>query len=196
MLHPIDIITKSNRPTNQRSDPEDATNRGLWHRGVHVALYTSNGKILIQKRSLEMISKPGLLEIGVGGFVDSGETPEQAAIREVKEETNIHITEDQLRFIGLTRYNHHWKYGRRQKISRTIIYSYICRLNAAQTSNILPQQGEVERINFIPLRSTQQLIHQHQLKRFGVLSPTYAFYQRIVRAVSADMRLPSRTPSR
>ena len=31
---------------------------GLWHRGVHVFLFTSDGKLLIQKRSADRASNP------------------------------------------------------------------------------------------------------------------------------------------
>jgi 8-oxo-dGTP pyrophosphatase MutT (NUDIX family) len=115
MLHPIDIITRNNRRTGRISNPEDASNRGLWHRGVHVIIATPSGQLLVQKRSEDMIQHPGMLDIGVGGFVDSGETPEMAGIREVYEETGIKATTDQLIFLGVTKFNHRWRYKDRQK---------------------------------------------------------------------------------
>ena len=183
MLHPIDIITKDGHATGRLSDPEEANNKGLWHRGVHVILYTRSGSVLVQKRSLEIIGRPGMLDIGVGGYVDSGETSEQAAIREVKEEANITISLDQLRPIGITRYNHRWKYGKRQKISRMFIYSFACQLEDKQLNDVTPQREEVAWIGFLSLSKAKRLVHFHRLKRLGVLSPTYAYYRKLLQAV-------------
>src|SRR5882757_896616 len=95
MLHPILIIDKDNRPTGKYSNPEDATNHGLWHRGAHVIIFNSAGDVLVQKRSLSSIQHPGMIDIGVGGFVDSDETPEETVVRETMEETGLRIhTED------------------------------------------------------------------------------------------------------
>lgn len=184
MLHPIDIITADGRLTGQKSNPEEANNKGLWTQGVHVILYTAAGDVLVQKRSLAVKQQPGRLEIGVGGYVDSGETPEQAALREVKEETNIAISASQLRPISVTRYNHRWKYGRRQKIGRVVICSFACQLDESHVNHISPQRGEVAWIGFVPLRRVRLLIRRHRLKNLGVLSSTYAYYRKLVAAIS------------
>ena len=179
MLHPIDIITRNNRRTGRISDPEDASNRGLWHRGVHVIIATPSGRLLVQKRSEKMIQHPGMLDIGVGGFVDSGETPEMAGIREIYEETGLKATTDQLIFLGVTKTNRHWRYKNRQKISRAFIYSYALRL-PSENNDVSPQHEEVSWIGFLPAKSASWLIHQGSLRRFGKLLPTYAYYRKVV----------------
>ncbi|NJN79937.1 MAG: NUDIX domain-containing protein [Anaerolineales bacterium] len=62
---------------------------GLWHRGVHVFLFTSDGKMLIQKRSADRASSPFMLDCSVSEHVQSGETYVQAAIRGMKEEMGV-----------------------------------------------------------------------------------------------------------
>jgi len=180
MLIPIDIVTKYNRPTGRKSNPEEATNKGLWHRGAHVFLVTPSGRILIQKRSSNAIQRPSLIDIGAGGFVDSGELPEQAAVREVKEETGLVITPGELIFLGTTRYNHRWKFGSQQKISRAIIYNYAVRL-PHEHNTLTPETGEVEWIGFIPPRSAFWLIKKGSTRKLGRLSPIYSYYRRLVR---------------
>jgi 8-oxo-dGTP pyrophosphatase MutT (NUDIX family) len=177
---PIDIIDRYNRPTGKISDPEEATNRGYWHRGAHVFLLTPSGRVLIQKRSLNAIQRPGLLDIGVVGFVDSGELPEETAIREVKEETGLDITANDLIFMGTVRYNYRWKFGQKQKITRAIIYNYAVRL-PYEHSHVIAEPEEVEWIGFIPPRSAQWLIRKGSSHRLGRLSPIYSYYRKMMR---------------
>jgi len=186
MLQPIDVITRNNRRTGRTSNPEDASNRGLWHRGAHVIIVTPSGRLLVQKRSEHMVQHPGMLDIGVGGFVDSGETPEMAAVREVFEETGIKTTTDQLIFLGISKFNHRWRYKDRQKISRSFIYSYALRL-PSENNDVSPQHDEVAWVGFLPARSAWWLIHRGSLRRFGKLLPTYAYYRKVVRLTKKQL---------
>lgn len=56
---------------------------------VHVLIFNSEGKLLIQKRSMKKDRWPGLWDISVSGDVISGETSRDAAIREAREELGI-----------------------------------------------------------------------------------------------------------
>lgn len=176
----IAIIDKNDQLTGELSTPDDATNRGLWHRGAHVIILTPTNRILVQRRSLTSIQHPGSLDIGVGGFVDNGETPEQAVIRETKEETGLIISHDQLVFLGTTRYNHHWHFQKKQKISRGIIYNYAVHL-PYEFNHITCQLDEVSWIGFIPLKSGQWLITHRKLKKIGKLLPIYAYYRKLLK---------------
>lgn len=60
------------------------------HRGVHVFVVDSAGRMLIQRRSMTKDYYPGYYDIAVGGQVASGESYEQAAARELREELGCH----------------------------------------------------------------------------------------------------------
>lgn len=182
MLHPIDIITPKNIPTGKQSNPEEASNKGLWHRGAHAIILTPSGRMLVQKRTLDAIQYPGRIDIGVGGFVDSGETPEKAIIREVKEETGLSITQDQLVFLGLSRQNRRWHYGTQVKISRAIIYSYVIRLPHEQ-NHLTLQQDEVAWAGFIPRRSALWLLHHGSVRKIGTIMPMLVYYKKTLHAM-------------
>lgn len=71
----------------------DAVHReGLLHREVHVWFVTPKGEILFQHRALDKDTYPGKLDATVGGHVDPGQTYEEAALREVMEETGLALT--------------------------------------------------------------------------------------------------------
>jgi len=61
--------------------------------GAAVAvLIEHNGKILLCRRSTDRNHGANEWEAGVTGGIESGETPEQSALREVKEETQLDVT--------------------------------------------------------------------------------------------------------
>jgi len=59
---------------------------GLQHRGVHVFLFTQDGKMLVQKRSADRAASPSALDCSVSEHVKAGESYLDAAVRGLKEE--------------------------------------------------------------------------------------------------------------
>lgn len=76
---------------------------GLLHREVHVWLYTPKGEIIFQHRGKDKDTYPDLLDATVGGHVEIGADYESAALTELKEETGIRATKDNLAFIQMMR---------------------------------------------------------------------------------------------
>ncbi len=62
--------------------------------------YTKNEEILIQKRAKDKDTYPDLWDISVAGHMETGETPEKAAIREINEEIGLTIKKEDLEYIG------------------------------------------------------------------------------------------------
>ena len=61
----------------------------LLHPVVHLHVFNSRGDVYLQKRPEWKDIQPGKWDTSVGGHIDYGETPEQALIREVREELGI-----------------------------------------------------------------------------------------------------------
>lgn len=65
--------------------------------GVSNIFVDENGHLLLMKRSDDCTTFPGYWGL-VGGYVDPGETPEEGAIREAKEEIGVEI--EVIKFVG------------------------------------------------------------------------------------------------
>ena len=65
--------------------------RGLLHRAVHVLVFNARGEVILQKRSLKKDRQPGVWDSSASGHVDSGETYDQTAVRELREEISLTI---------------------------------------------------------------------------------------------------------
>ena len=63
--------------------------RGLLHRAVHLWLFHPDGRLLLQKRSLDKDREPGRWTSSVSGHVNSGEEYDAAMHREIPEEIGI-----------------------------------------------------------------------------------------------------------
>ena len=62
---------------------------GDYHRVVHICLFNSEGKMLIQQRQPFKEGWPDRWDVTTGGSALAGESPEQAAERELFEELGI-----------------------------------------------------------------------------------------------------------
>jgi len=62
---------------------------GLWHRGIHVLLFTHKGELLVQQRSKDRAQAPSSLDCSVSEHVKAGEDYYSAAIRGLKEELGV-----------------------------------------------------------------------------------------------------------
>lgn len=78
----------------------------LQHRSVGIAVLSSDGRLLIHRRSFDKDVWPGWWDIAAGGVVASGETYEDAARRELHEEIGLTDADldTELELIGQARF--------------------------------------------------------------------------------------------
>lgn len=62
---------------------------GLLHRAVHVFVLAADGRIFLQKRSMQKDTAPGKWDSSASGHLDAGESYDAAASRELTEELGI-----------------------------------------------------------------------------------------------------------
>jgi isopentenyl-diphosphate delta-isomerase len=96
----IDILTPEGEPTQKTALKSEAHKNGWFHATVHIWLFTSDKKILLQKRALTKKVFPGIWDISVAGHIGAGEEILEAAKREILEEIGLELEEKDLIKIG------------------------------------------------------------------------------------------------
>ncbi len=173
----VDVVDARNEPAGLRLPMEWVTDRGLWHRGVHVVAQTIDGKYVVGKRANEIIFAPGMLEISLGGGVDSGEPPLRAAARETHEELGVKLPEK--RFQPLFMYRQIGYHPHYHKQTRCHLYVYHVKL-PVHSRELKPQPGEVAELRAVSRRQVKHLLHAHRLQHFGRLKWGYKLYAKAI----------------
>lgn len=89
----IDIYDENNRPLGITKRKSEAHRDGSWHNGSHVWIYDSKGEVLLQLRSKGKTVHPGTWDTSSSGHFALGENAVGAAIREMKEELGLILSE-------------------------------------------------------------------------------------------------------
>lgn len=118
---------------------------GRYLRTIEMFIQRPDGAIYLPRRSTQKKIAPGGLDLSVAGHMLSGETYEQACVREIKEEAGIDATIDQLILIA------------KVKPSSAIVYFrniYLFRTDT--TPQLSPEHTEATWISLDKLESTVQ----------------------------------------
>ena len=83
------IVDEEGRVVGSATRGECHSGGKLLHPVVHLHVFNSRGEVYLQKRPEWKDIQPGKWDTSVGGHIDYGETPEQALVREVREELGI-----------------------------------------------------------------------------------------------------------
>ena len=117
------------------------------HRDGHLT-ETSYGGVVVRGEELLVITPAGKRVTGLPkGGPNRGETPEQTAVREVREETGINARVREP--LGAVRY---WYRRGGRRIDKTVHF-YLCRFVAGDTSD---HDHEVDDARWMPLRQARR----------------------------------------
>ena len=140
----IDIVDENNEITGQVEDRMVAYEKGLWRRVVSCWIINEKGELLIQKRSEKKFRSPGKWA-KTGGQVDSGESPKEAIIREIKEELGVEIQKDHVLSEAMILKDNEKKLFK---------YSYIIYMDYKIEDYIL-QEEEVDKVKYVTIEEVE-----------------------------------------
>lgn len=86
----FDVVDEHDRVIG-RATRGEVHAKGLLHRAVHVFLFNTAGELLLQMRSAAKDEYPLCWTSSASGHLDAGESYEQAAPREVREELGLEL---------------------------------------------------------------------------------------------------------
>jgi len=88
----FDIVNDRDEVIGQASRREVHA-RGLWHRAVHVLVFNARGEVFLQKRSMLKDTAKGKWDSSSSGHLDTGEHYDACAVRELREEIGLTLTQ-------------------------------------------------------------------------------------------------------
>lgn len=175
-LNWVDVIDRSCASTGLRLPVGMVNDRGYWHRGVHVLVLTHEGHVVLEKRSNTIVFSPGMIDMTLGGSVDSGEQPLQAIARETAEELGVHVPLHAFHFLWAQRWSSfHPQYGKHSKVFK---YAYVCIL-PENVAKLTPQQSEVSVLKTVPRRTMRRVLRRRYLRHYGRLDYPTKYYKRL-----------------
>lgn len=99
MKNAIDVLDESGLRTGEVLSRSDTHRLGKLHRVVHLYLFDTKDRLLLQRRASTVDHFPGALTISVLGHVDAGESSMDTVERELEEELGLSRERVSIRFL-------------------------------------------------------------------------------------------------
>ncbi len=169
----FDIVDENGLPTGKTVSREEAHQKGIPHRTSHVWIVRPSNTgydILLQKRSEEKDSFPGMFDTSSAGHIPAGDEPLPSAIRELEEELGIRAEPEQLCFAGTFRLRYekefHGRMFRDNEFANVYVYD-------GAIGELKLQESEVSEVRWFDLNEVWDEI-QTDRERFCVPKPGLA----------------------
>ena len=151
----FDIVDEQNNVIGLATREECHDGSKRLHPVVHIHIFNSEGKLLLQQRKQTKKIQPGKWDTSVGGHIQSGEALEDAIRRETLEEVGIDIDTTQLSKIA--------QYVFESDIERELVFSYVYRHDGPITF----QESEIDAVEFFTRNELKILISE------GITTPNF-----------------------
>ena len=92
-----DIYDINRLPTGLTAVRGESLPAGLYHMVIHICIFNSEGKMLIQKRQTTKTGFPDMWDVTCGGCSIKGETSRDTVHRELKEELGLDLDFENVR---------------------------------------------------------------------------------------------------
>lgn len=168
-MEQFDIVDENGQPTGETVERSFAHENGIRHRAAHIWIARKGEggwQVLLQKRSMDKDSFPGMLDTSSAGHIQAGDEPLESAIRELFEELGIAAQKEELHFAGMFQIYFEKPFHGRLFKDYEIAYVYIY-TNAVEIEQLTLQKEEVEAVAWFDLEDVYQACQRHD-ERFCV----------------------------
>ena len=152
----FDVCNEYGLPTGRIVSREEAHREGIRHRTSHVWIVRHvNGRtqVLLQRRSRNKDSFPGMLDTSSAGHIPAGDEPLASAIRELYEELGIQADLDDLAYAG--QFSAHYELAfhgqpfRDNEVANIFVYT-----RPVEIGDMTLQKEEIETVDWYDLEDT------------------------------------------
>ena len=142
------VVNERGEVIGRTTRREAHRNPALIHPVIGIFVFNSLGEMLIQKRSATKDTDPHHWTISVGGHMQYGDTPIEAAVREAREEIGLTIWRERLHLLG--------EVLMRSPVESEYWYGY--RYDMPEEASLKAHPDEVAEIKFVPLSELRAII--------------------------------------
>ena len=149
----LDICDEDGQPTGEIVPRSIAHRDGILHRTAHVWIVRENEgriQILLQKRSMEKESFPGLYDTSSAGHIPSGSEPLPSALRELNEELGVAAGPGDLAFAGKFRIKYEKEFHGKPFRDNEVTWVYVCS-RPVDIETLTLQKSEVDEARWFDL---------------------------------------------
>ncbi|MGB2685845.1 MAG: NUDIX domain-containing protein [Olleya sp.] len=175
----IDIVDKNGLPTGETALKSVIHTKGYLHNTAHIWFYTNDSKILLAQRAASKSIYPLLWDVSVAGHIDAGESIENGAIREIKEEIGLQIKPTDLEKIGVFECFQSYPNGIKDNEFHN---TYIVQLEVPIAS-LTPQEEEVQALKLVTISTFKTLLENSKINGHFVAS-NYNYYKKVLNYIS------------
>lgn len=174
----IDIVDKNGLPSGETALKSVIHTKGYLHNTAHIWFYTDEGQILLAQRAASKSIYPLLWDVSVAGHIDAGESIENGAIREIKEEIGLKIKQTDLEKIGVFECFQSYPNGIKDNEFHN---TYIVPLRLPIAS-LIPQDEEVNALKLVSMYDFLDLLENSKTNGHFVAS-NYDYYIKVSEAI-------------
>ena len=167
----LDIVDESGQPTGAIISRDEAHRNGILHRTAHVWVIrpkTGGYDILLQKRSEEKESFPGMYDTSSAGHISAGVEPMPSALRELSEELGITAASTDLQYAGTFRIQYekefHGRMFRDNEVPTVYVYD-----KPVEIRSLTLQASEVSEVRWFDL---EEVWNEIKIDRHRFCVPT------------------------
>jgi len=154
----FDILDENGNKTGKTKLRSEVHKDGDWHKAVHIWIFNREGDILLQRRSPDKDSDPSMLDMSCAGHLIAGDSSIEGAIRELKEELNIDIKSEELKYIKTLK--------RPSKDKKVFINNEFDDLYIVITDidikDMKYQEDEISEILYVPYKKFKEMVANNQ----------------------------------